>query len=282
MSVKSLHEKARKVLSLYLPLVAYLIFVLFPFYWILVSSLKPEADIITFPVNYLPTRITLENYSRLFARFYFAKYLVNSVIVSLSTMCLSLVISTGAGYAFARFRFRGRTPLRLSFLAIYLFPPILLLLPLFIVMRSLGLLDTYWSLIIAYATWSIPFGTWMLIGFFMSLPSELEDAAMVDGCTRLGAFVRVLLPLAAPGLTAAGIFIFILSWNEFLMASMFTSSTGARTLPVAIQLFARSEVVRYWGAIHASAVVAVLPAAILFTFIEKYLVQGMTAGALKG
>jgi multiple sugar transport system permease protein len=254
---------------------------LFPFYWAAVSSVRPELGMLSTPVEYWPREFTLENYKLLARTLSFRKFFLNSLIVGGLTTVLCLSIAIGAAYSLARFRFRGRNVFRLSFLITYLFPPILLLVPLFIIIRSLGLLNTYWGLMLAYSTYNLPFATWMLISYFQALPAELEDAAMVDGCTRVGAFLRVLLPLAAPGVAAAAIFIFIYAWNEYLLAMMFTTSPDVRTLPVGLSMFLADEHQTMWGALSAGVVVSCLPAAVLFTFIQRQLVRGLTAGALK-
>ena len=176
----------------------------------------------------------------------------------------------------------GRATIRLSFLVTYLFPPILTLVSLFDIMGRLGWINTYQGLVVAYATYSLPFAVWMLISFFLCVPTDLEDAALVDGCTRLGAMVRVLLPVTLPGVVATDIFTFVYGWNEYLLALMFTSGEKIRTLPVGLAMFMVSDIEPAWGAISAASVMASLPAAVLFFVIQKYLVQGLTAGAVKG
>ncbi len=278
---KRLLTLAKRIVSLYFPLALLGIIFLFPFYWIVVSSVRPELGMLSTPVKYWPQEFTLENYILLARTLSFRKFFLNSMIVGGLTTVLCLSVAVGAAYSLARFRFRGRNVFRLSFLITYLFPTILVLIPLFMLIRNLGLLNTYWGLMLAYSTYNLPFAMWMLISYFQALPAELEDAAMVDGCTRVGAFVRVLLPLAAPGVAAAAIFIFIWSWNEYLLAMMFTTSPDVRTLPVGLSMFLADEHETHWGALSAGVVVATVPVAILFTFIQRQLVKGLTAGALK-
>lgn len=264
-----------------LPLTAILAFQLFPFVWMILTSLKSEVEISSDPFTYLPRNWTFANYGRIFDVLPFARYFVNSAIVASSTAIIGLAISVFAAYALSRFRFYGRNAIMLSFLTIYMFPPVLLLIPLFVIIRSLGLLDTHFSLVLAYSTFTIPFSVWMMTGFLKSIPHDLEEAAMVDGCGRLGAFVRVTLPVAAPALAATGIYIFIFSWIEFIFAVMFTSSDTSRTLVVGLNTLVGQFTIN-WGLLTAGGVVTAIPAILLFTLIQRQLIQGLSAGAVKG
>jgi multiple sugar transport system permease protein len=281
-TVQRLKTFGEDLILFYVPLTLIAGLILFPFYWLIVTSLRPTLEMFRTPVQYVPQDLTLEHYSLLGRLFGFRGYFRNSLVVALITCGASLIVALPAAYALARFQFTGKAVIRLSFLVTYLFPPVLVLVPLFEVMRGLRLINTYWGLALAYTTYTLPFALWMLIGFFLTVPSELEDAALVDGCTRLGALVRVLLPVILPGVVATTIFVFVYSWNEYLLALMFTSGPSMRTLPVGLALFMVHDVKPQWGAISAASAVASLPAAIMFLFVQKYLVKGLTAGAMKG
>jgi ABC-type glycerol-3-phosphate transport system permease component len=233
-------------------------------------------------VRLTPEALTLANYINLFEVLPFAKYFRNSAVVACSTVVFTLLLAIPAAYGFARYRFRGRRLLLMGLLLLYLIPPIVLLVPLLIIFKSLGLINTYRGLILAEASSTIPFAVWLLVGFFAALPRELEEAAMVDGCSPLGALMRVILPLSTPGIVAAGLFIFIVAWNDFLYAFLFASGEGVKTLPVVMRMFVRGESGVFWGTVMASAALTTLPVAAVFLFFQKYLIGGLSAGAVKG
>jgi len=253
-----------------------------PFYWIFNIAVTPEEQSFTQGIRYLPTAFTLANFSGIFEAVSFGRAFVNSVVVAVSVTFFTIVLSLGAAYAFARFNFRGRRLLIVSLLLIYMLPGILLLVPMMVIFRTLGILNTYPALILAEATHAVPFGVWLLTNYFASLPRELEEAAQVDGCDRMGAMVRIALPLAVPGIVAAALFVFIASWNNFLFAFMFTSGESVRTLPVLLRMFVMGESGVYWGRVMAGAVLTTLPVAIAFLFFQRYLIRGLAAGAVKG
>jgi multiple sugar transport system permease protein len=270
----------RRALTLHLPMAAIVLFAIGPYLWMLLTSLRPEATLFSAQRTLWPEALTPANYVRLFTRTSFAVNLLHSVLVALGTVALGLALSITAAYAFSRYRFRGRRALMLTFLLINMFPLILLIIPLFITMRVLGLLDTHLALILAHSTFSIPFATWMMTSYFDAIPRSLDEAALVDGCTPLGAMVKVVLPLALPGVIATGIYIFITSWNEYLYASILAGQ-NVRTLTVAVQtLIGEYEIA--WGLLTAGGVVGALPVTVLFLFIQKRLIAGMTQGAVKG
>ncbi|WP_422833629.1 carbohydrate ABC transporter permease [Variovorax sp. HJSM1_2] len=274
------HQPIRRLFTLHLPMLAIVLFALGPYLWMLITSLKQESTLFSPDRTLLPAVVTLENYVRLFQKTTFLHNLGHSLVISIGTMFLGLSVSITAAYAFSRFRFPGRRVLMLQFLLVNMFPIVLLIIPLFIIMKNLGLLDTHLGLILAHSTFSIPFATWMMISYFDAIPRSLDEAAMVDGCTPIGAMVRVVLPLTVPGIIATGIYIFITSWNEYLYASIL-GGQNVRTLTVAIQtLVGEYEIA--WGLLTSGGVMGALPVTLLFMLIQKRLVAGMTQGAVKG
>jgi multiple sugar transport system permease protein len=254
--------------------------VLFPYLWMFLTSIQPENDIFAGGFHYLPRSLTLHNYTQLLTMTPISQYFVNSCIVASLSTLLGLFVAVSAAYAFSRYVFRGRRFLMTLFLVIPMFPTVLILIPMFVIMRTLGLVGRYEALLIAYTTFVIPFSVWMLTGFFDSFPVDLEEAAMVDGCNRVGAVYRVLVPLALPGIVATGIYIFIVAWNEFLFAMMFTTK-ATRTLPVGIYTFV-GEYDIHWGLLTAGGMVVTIPLVILFFLVQGQLVRGLTSGAIKG
>lgn len=270
----------RRALTLHLPMLAIVLFAIGPYLWMLLTSLRVESTLFAPNRTLWPAELTPANYLRLFTRTSFAVNLLHSVVVALGTVAVGLALSITAAYAFSRYRFPGRRALMLTFLLINMFPLILLIIPLFITMRVLGILDTHLALVLAHSTFSIPFATWMMTSYFDAIPKSLDEAALVDGCTPIGALVRVVLPLALPGVIATGIYIFITSWNEYLYASVLAGQ-NVRTLTVAVQtLIGEYEIA--WGLLTAGGVVGALPVTVLFLFIQKRLIAGMTHGAVKG
>lgn len=274
------HVRALKV---YLPLLTYLIFLLFPFYWMLIVSFKPTTDL--FNPQYNPFWIqhfTLENYLYLFENTEFTSWVKNTLIISVASTTLSLVCSIFIGYALARLRFPGSNFLGVGIFLAYLVPPTLLFLPLAQVIAKLNLYNTYWSLILTYPTQLIPFASWLLMGYFQTIPKEIEESAMADGCSRIQVLIRIVLPLSLPGLISAGIFCFTLCWNEFLYALIFMSSGAMKTIPVGTVSDLIKADTLFWGALMASAVLGSFPIAIIYSFFVKHYVSGLTAGAVKG
>lgn len=272
-----------RLLNIYLPMVFYLVFLLFPFYWMTIVSLKPTNDL--FDLKYNPfwiQKFTLENYQYLFQNTPFMEWVKNTLIVSVVSTLLSLVCSIFAGYALARLRFPGSNFLGVGIFLVYLVPPTLLFLPLAQVIAKLGLYNTYWALILTYPTQLVPFATWLLMGYFRTIPKEVEESAMADGCSRLQILLRMVLPLSIPGLLSAGIFCFTLCWNEFLYALIFMSSGSMKTIPVGVVSDMIKADTLFWGSLMASAVLGSFPIAFLYSFFVKHYVSGLTAGAVKG
>lgn len=259
------------------------LFAMGPFLWALSASLKTRMELYLTPITYIPVAPTFRNYveawtSRLTP---FSIFFANSLWVSCVTMVATIVISTSAGYALARFRFVGKNTLMLVFLATQMFPAVLLIPPLLSQWYALGLIDTYQALIYSNFSFTVPFTVWMLVGYFESIPRELEESAMIDGSSRLGAMLRIIVPLAAPGIAATAIFAFVSSWSELLFATTFTSSTDMRTLSAGLLYMAGQYEVQ-WGQLSAGVVISTIPVALLFAFLQKHLIQGLTAGAMKG
>jgi multiple sugar transport system permease protein len=259
-----------------------LAYCLLPFVWMFIVSIAEEHSQFIRELEYLPSRPTLTNYFELFRVMPFARYLANSMLVAVATMLLTLGVSVTAAYAFVRFQFPGRKVMIVGMLLVYMLPSIVLLVPLLVIFRTLGLVNTYQSLILAETTHAVPFAVWLLTGYFAALPRELEESALVDGCTPFGALMRIVLPLSVPGIVAAGLFVFIASWNNFIFAFMFTSGEEVRTLPVVTRFFVQGEADFHWGIIMASAVMTTLPVAMLFLFFQRYLIRGLTDGSVKG
>ena len=274
---------SNRLLNIYLPIAFYLAFLLFPFYWMTVVSFKPTNDLFDLKFNpFWIQKFTLENYTYLFRETAFSDWLMNTLIVSVVSTVLSLACSVFAGYALARLRFPGSNFLGVGIFMAYLVPPTLLFLPLAQVIAGLGLYNTYWALILTYPTQLIPFASWLLMGYFRTIPREIEESAMADGCSRIQILFRMILPLSVPGLLSAGIFCLTLCWNEFLYALIFMSSGSMKTIPVGVVSDMIKADTLFWGSLMASAVLGSFPIAFLYSFFVKYYVSGLTAGAVKG
>lgn len=252
----------------------------FPFYWAVVSSLTPEARLFEAP-SLLPTELVLEHYRALFDERNFWVPIRNSLVVALTTTAFCVLVGSLCAYALARLEFRGKVPILGFILAVTMFPQISIVSPLYLLLRTLRLINTYPGLILPYLTFAMPITVWLLVGFFRQLPRELEEAAMVDGASRIRAFWEIIVPLALPGLATTAILTFVYCWNEFLFALSFTLGPERQTVPVAIALF-RGQYQVPWGQILAAAVVATAPVAALVLMFQRRIVQGLTAGAVKG
>jgi multiple sugar transport system permease protein len=247
------------------------------------ASIKDNSELYNlraFP--FFAFNVTLSHYTYLFEKTLYARWLMNTLIVSVASTTISLTFSVLAGYALARLRFKGAAVLGLLIFVSYLVPQTLLFIPLFDVIKSLNIADTYWALILTYPTFLIPFSSWLLMGYFKSIPKELEESAMIDGSSRIGTLARIVLPLAMPGLLSAGIFAFTLSWNEFIYSLVFITTTPMKTLPVGITTELIRGDVFFWGELMAGALLASVPVSIAYSFFVDYYVAGLTAGAVKG
>jgi multiple sugar transport system permease protein len=253
----------------------------FPALWILLTSLKSETELVSKPITWWPTNPTLHNYVQAFTDQPLLRFMGNSAVVALGATLASLLVSAGAAYAIARLNLKHRQLILTAIVASSMFPLVTLLVPIFETMRSLGLLNTYTALILPYVVLNLPVCTLVLVSFFQSIPRDLENAAMIDGCTRLGALVRVVIPLAAPGVFTAGILAFVNAWDEFLLALSLNSSAAMRTLPVGITLY-QGEFSFPWPIISAALIVAIVPVAVLIALFQERVVGGLTQGGLKG
>ena len=253
----------------------------FPALWILLTSLKTETELVHKPITYWPQQATLANYVQAFTDQPLLSYLLNSAVVAVGSTVVSLFVSALAAYAIARLNLRRRQLILTCIVASSMFPLVTLLVPIFETMRSLGLLNTDTALIVPYTVLNLPVCTLVLVGFFQSIPRDLENAAMIDGCTRLGALWRVVVPLAAPGVFTAGILAFVNAWDEFLLALSLNASASMRTLPVGITLY-QGEFSFPWPIISAALIVAIVPIAVLIALFQERVVGGLTQGGLKG
>ena len=257
-----------------------------PGLWIVLSSLRPTVEIMAKPPVWIPQSLSFDAYIAMFSGvgqggIPVLDYFRNSIIVSVTSTVIALAIGLAGGYAFARYRFRGKSAIFLGFMLTRTVPGIALSLPLFFVYAKLGIIDTHFGLIIAYVALNVPFTVWLIDGFFRQVPRDLAEAAQIDGCTRWQAFWQVEFPLARSGIASAGIFAFLISWNEFALASQLTRSTNSKTLPVGL-LDYTAEFTIDWRGMCALAVVMIIPALTLTFIVQKHLVSGLTSGAVKG
>lgn len=256
-------------------------FLLFPMIWMFLTSIKPFSECVTIPPVWLPTHPTFNSYIRIWTEQQIPRYFCNSLIVALSTAILNTVAATPLAYVFSRFKYKWVTSSMLAILASQMFPIVALLISLFLLMKYIGLLNTYLALILCYTSFSLPFCVWILKTSFDKVPHEMDEAALIDGCSRFGAFTRIILPLSVTTLAATSIFSFIVAWDDLLFALTLTSTDSMRTLPVAISKFiGQYEIL--WNSLMAGGIIAAIPPLIIFLFLQKLMVQGLTQGAVKG
>ncbi|HEX4884358.1 MAG TPA: carbohydrate ABC transporter permease [Casimicrobiaceae bacterium] len=254
---------------------------LFPFYWMLNTSLKPMPEVFASPPTFVSAQWSLDAYATIFATRPVARYFVNSLVVAVGSTLLSVSLSALAAYGLTRFFPRGATPFVMFLLFTKMLPETLLIIPYFKLMSDLGLLNTYWALILAYSSFSLPFSVWMLIGFFRSIPREIDEAAQMDGAGVFQTFRRVVLPLARPGLVAVALFTFLIAWNSYVWALVLTTDASMFVMSVGIANMVGEYRVQ-WNELMAAAVVAAVPVMVLYAFLERHLVAAITAGAVKG
>ncbi|MCC6312449.1 MAG: carbohydrate ABC transporter permease [Thermomicrobiales bacterium] len=270
-----------RVVLISLAMALLVLVILVPFWWIANMSFKSYQQIQFATSIYIPNPFTLENYTGLWNATGFPVWFRNSIVTATAVTLITLVISALSAYAIARIRFPGRAAMASTVLILYLVPPALMFIPLYRLLNTLGATDSLAALVLAYPTFTVPFCTWLLIGFFKTTPMELEEAALVDGATRWQAFTRIILPLVIPGLAASAIFAFTLSWNEFLYALVMIQDESAMTVPVGLNLLIYGDVFD-WGRLMSASVITTLPVVILYMFVVRWMVQGLTAGAVKG
>ncbi len=271
----------RKLVTVYVPLLAFLFVLLFPFYWMVITSVKPDNELLSRDGNpFWVIKPTLAHFKKLLFDTAYPEWLWNTVLVSVVATAFSLFASVLAAYAIERLRFSGAKQVGLSIFLAYLVPPSILFIPLAAIVFQLGLFDTRWALILTYPTFLIPFSTWLLMGYFRSIPYELEECALIDGATRWQILTKIVLPLAVPGLISAGIFAFTLSWNEFIYALTFISSSENKTVPVGVVTELVEGDVYHWGPLMAGALLGSLPVAFIYSFFVEHYVSGLT-GSVK-
>ena len=274
-------EKRLSKVVLWVLLAIILVIVLFPIYWMLLTGIKPNTELYLPEPTLWTANPTLDHMFNLFKITPYGVQARNSIVVASVTTTLAILVSMLAGYSLSRLHYRGRDVMASAIFFVYLIPGTLTIIPLYVFMNQLGLLNSLAVLIVASLAFTIPFCTWMLKGYFTTIPMELEDAALIDGCTRLQALFHVILPLAAPGIVASGIFAFTLSWNEFLLPLLFNNKHELWTLPVGIQTLIYGDVYM-WGEIMMGAFLMSIPVLILYTVSQRYVVTGLTSGAVKG
>jgi len=276
-----LDTRLRRWVTVYVPLLCFLMVLLFPFYWMAMTSFKPNEELVSRAANpFWIVNPTLAHFERLLFKTEYPQWMWNTILVSVVATFTSLAASVFAAYSIERLRYRGSKQVGLAIFLAYLVPPSILFIPLAAIVFQLGLFDTRWALILTYPTFLIPFCTWLLMGYFRTIPYELEECALIDGATRWQVLTKIILPLAVPGLISAGIFAFTLSWNEFIYALTFISSSETKTVPVGVITELVEGDVYHWGALMAGALLGSLPVAVLYSFFVEYYVSGMT-GAVK-
>lgn len=267
--------------ALYATVALALLIILFPVYWLLVTALSTSAELYALPPSFWPEEANWGMFAQVWQDRPILMWLGNSMLAALGAVALSMVVSVSAGYALSRYRMRGGATMGLFVLTAKMLPATLLVIPLFSIFRNYGMIGSLWTLVIAHSTMIVPFATWMLKGYFDTIPRELEQAAMVDGCSPLGAMVRVVLPVAAPGLAATALYAFVLSWADYAYARTFlVNAPGNWTANLGITTM-QGEYVTYWNEVSAAAVFVALPVLVIYLFLERYLVGGLTAGAEK-
>ena len=255
-------------------------FVIVPVLWMFSTSIKTMEEMFSLPIKWIPDTITWDAYKRIWTEYLFGRYIINSFIGVSGATLISLFVSSLAGYGASRFRFFGRTAFLTFLLITQMFPSIMLLIPYFKLMKTLGLINTYGGLILAYISFTIPLASWLMLGYFNSIPKELDDAASIDGASKWRTFWQIIMPLALPGLAATAIYAFIVGWNEYIFALVLTSDDKMKTVPIGIgELIGQYRIA--WNDMMAVSLVVSIPLTIIFLFLQRYLVSSLTAGAVK-
>ncbi|MEC0329430.1 carbohydrate ABC transporter permease [Paenibacillus macerans] len=266
---------------LYVMVLIFLGFILLPYVWQFLTSIKPLAEISAIPAKWVPSKINVEYYFNVFQKHPFARYLFNSVIVATITTVVSILIGASASYALARLRFKGKKVILLSILTISMFPTISTVSPLFLILKNMNLLNTYAGLVIPYTTFALPMAIWLLTNFFSQLPKGFEEAATIDGCSRLQTFFRIMLPLIKPATFSVALLVFINAWNEYIYSLTFMTDDSMRTVPVGIALFP-SNYELPWGDMAAASIVVTVPLIALVLIFQQKIIAGLTSGGIKG
>ncbi len=276
--IKSLSSRQ---LAIYGCALVLLIFAAFPFFWMISTAFKPLREIFAYPPYFFPKDSTLANFVRLFEQTRFLTYFKNSVIVSTSAVVVTMIIATAGAYSLTRFRYYGRERIASLILFTYMFAPIMIIIPFYVLIRKIGIANTHFALIMAYTAFCLPFNIWLLKAFFQSIPIVLEEAALTDGAGRIQAIIHVVFPLALPGIIATGIFTFILAWNDYIFVRILITSDELKTLSVGIADLYNATVID-WGMIMSGGMMITIPVLVFFTFIQRNLIAGWGAGAVKG
>ena len=272
-----------RLIVLYLPLGLILVFLLAPFYWMAITALKPNSELYNGAISpLLVYEPSIEHFEYLWTRTDFVVWTWNTMFVAVAATAISLLFGVPAGYALARLRFRGADSISLGIFTTYLVPTTLLFIPMVQVMKTLNMLDTIFGLVVVYPTFLLPFTTWLMSGYFKTIPSELEECARIDGASRIVAMLRIAFPLAMPGIISAGIFCFTLSWNEFIYALTLITSSAERTIPVGVLVQLTRADFYFWGPLMAGALCGSVPVALIYSFFVDQYAAGLTAGAVKG
>lgn len=274
-------KKENNGVLFYIFVALFLGFILFPFFWQIMTSIKPPKELWSIPPKWIPSSFYSGNYISVFTKRPFLVYLFNSLIVAFCTTCFSILVSSFAAYALARLKFKGKAFILSLILSISMFPGIAIISPLFLFLKNMSLLNSHIGLIITYTTFAIPLSLWILTAFFREIPLELEESALVDGATPIGACLKIIAPLAVPGIFTTAILTFISAWNEFLFALVFNTQDLLRTVPVGIAMFPGDNELP-WGDIAAASIVVTIPLIIMVLAFQKKIISGLTAGAVKG
>jgi multiple sugar transport system permease protein len=270
-----------RFIRLYLPLAFFLLWALFPLFWMIVTSIKPNQEFMTLKDTLVVKNPTLDQYNGLLSQTEFPIWFLNSFVISVGATVLSLVVSCLAAYAISRLQFKGRWVISRGVLFAYLVPRTILFLPLFGIVQALQLTDTLQGLVLVYLTFMVPFCTWLLVGYFSSVPQEVEECALLDGCSRLRVLFSIVIPMAAPGIVTASLFSFTLSWNEYLYPLVINTMSKFQVVPVGVSSLMTGDIFQ-WGKIMATGVLFTVPVIFLYLPIQKYIAEGLSAGAVKG
>ena len=273
-------KSKRRLVIVYAGLFIFYAFLLLPIVWLVLSSFRNTDSIQSGRLLPYPSELTVTNYVEAFRIANLTTFLVNSFIIAITVMLLVVFIASLGAYALSRFRLRGRNIFMMLALTPQFFPYVLILIPFYVLMSNIGLVDSHLGLILTHTSITLPFALWMLTGYFAAIPRDLDQAALIDGCSRLGVLFRIIYPIAIPGMVVAGFFAFVVSWGDYLFVSILSQSPGTQTLPIGLQTFMSSLQVR-WGLITAGTVIAIVPTIVFFAIVQRRLVAGLTAGAVK-